>query len=273
MSYSKYIGRQEIRDDVLSAVAVERLAATLGVSYTPEMALPPTWHSLLFQEWPNARELGADGIPKRGGFLPAIPELPRRMRAGGRLEFRGELRCGESVTRTRTIAAIHEKQGGSGRLVFLTLRDELASAGGVALIEEQDIAYLGNAVLAPPPINEPALSERHPVAVDSVTLFRYSALTGNSHRIHFDADYARDVEHHLGLVVHGPLQATWLAGLAAGTGAPLATFTFRARRPAYLVNAPFSAEKTQEASGVRLQIRDRHGTICMEAMATLAASI
>jgi 3-methylfumaryl-CoA hydratase len=270
MSYSEYIGRQATHREVLEGITVERLAATLGVTYTPGTALPPTWHWLMFQEWPPAKELGTDGHPQPGSFLPSVPELPRRMRAGGRLEFRGDLPCNETVTRTRTIVAVREKRGASGPLVFVTLRDEFAIASGIVLLEEQDIVYLGSGALAPPPVNEPALSEQHPVAVDSVTLFRYSALTGNNHRIHYDADYARDVEHHRGVVVHGPLQATWLAGLATRTGAALAAFVFRARRPAYLVNAPFSAEAAHEGAALRLQTRDRHGTICMEATAIFA---
>jgi hydroxyacyl-ACP dehydratase HTD2-like protein with hotdog domain len=269
VDFQEYVGRREVHTEVLERSPVERMAATLGVPFDVDAPLPATWHWVLFQDWPAPTELGEDGHPRRGGFLPPVNDLPRRMRAGGRLEFSGSLRIADRVTRTRTIQNIKEKAGGSGRLVFVTLRDEFRIAADLVLIEDQEIVYLGEGAAPPVPLDEPALAERLIIEVNPVTLFRYSALTGNSHRIHYDGDYAREVEGHAGVVVHGPLQVTWLASLATARGDTLKTLTFRGRRPAYLVNAPFSAEATREGSSVKLQTRDRRGTICLEATATL----
>jgi hydroxyacyl-ACP dehydratase HTD2-like protein with hotdog domain len=267
MNFSDYIGRQEQRSEVLPSIIVERLAATLGVRYERGAALAPTWHWLMFQEWPQPDEIGADGHPCLGGFLPRLEGFPRRMRAGGRLAFSGPLYPEESVTRIRTISGISEKQGASGRMVFVNLHDELTTRNGCVLSEDQELAYLAGSGLAASRTNEAALAQQRLVNVDSVLLFRYSALTGNSHRIHYDGSYARDVENHAALVVHAPLQATWLAGLASEKG-PISTFSFRARRPAYVTNAPMSVEIGERADVVLLQTRDRHGTICVEATAT-----
>ncbi len=269
VNFQEFVGRQEIRTEVLERSPVERLAATLGVAFDVEAPLPPTWHWVLFQDWPTPGEIGEDGHPRRGGFLPPVNDLPRRMRAGGRLQFSGAFHITDRVTRTRTIQSVQEKMGGSGRLVFVTLRDEFMIADNLVLIEDQEIVYLGDSGSAPARLDEPALEERLVIEVTPHTLFRYSALTGNAHRIHYDGDYAREVEGHAGVVIHGPLQATWLAALATVRGESLKELTFRGRRPAYLVNAPLSAEATREGLSVRLQMRDRRGTICLEARATL----
>ncbi len=265
--YVDYAGRSETRADTVWPHLVRGLAATLGVA-APEQALPPLWHWLLFADWAPADALGPDGHPKRGGFLPPVHDLPRRMWAGGRVVFHAPLHVGEEVTRTSTILSVTEKSGGSGRLVFVTVRHEVDGPAGRAITEEQDIVYRGadGEAVKPgdtaPPIQAAAARQ---VLPDAVLLFRYSALTGNGHRIHYDADYVRGEEGYPGLVVHGPLQATWMAMLAAEL-APLRRFAFRGRRPAF-AGTPLQVEAWQTPDGHHLRTRDGSGAICMTAEA------
>ena len=272
MPYDDHLGRSETRADTVSRHLVQGLAASLDLP-DPGAELPPLWHWMLFQDWAPAHALGADGHPARGGFLPPVHELPRRMWAGGRVRFLRPLRVGEAVTRIRTIAAISEKEGGSGRLVFVTVRHEIAGAAGPAIAEEQDIVYRGTegaavkpAPAAPPPQAGALVRTLTP---DAVLLFRYSALTGNGHRIHYDLDYVTREEGYPGLIVHGPLQATWLADLVRRErGGTLRSFSFRGRRPAFHGNAMTLAG--WEADGkIRLETRDHQGAVCMTAEAAL----
>ena len=266
-AYAEYAGRTETRPDTVWPHLVRGMAATLEVTL-PDDVLPPLWHWMLFADWVPASGLGPDGHPKRGGFLPPVHDLPRRMWAGGRLEFHSSLHVGEAVTRTSTILSVSEKSGGSGRLVFVTIRHDIHGESGQAITEEQDIVYRGaeGEAVKPgepaPPIDAAAAWEKRP---DAVLLFRYSALTGNGHRIHYDADYVRQVEGYPGLIVHGPLQATWLAALA-GELVPVRRFAFRGRRPAFAGN-PLQVEAWKTAEGLRLRTRDGSGAICMTAEA------
>ena len=241
--FEDYVGRTETREDTVWPNFVRGMAATLETEAPDTGMLPPLWHWMLFADWVPASGLGPDGHPKRGGFLPPVHDLPRRMWAGGRVRFLTPLRIGDEVERTSTILAVTEKAGGSGRLVFVTVLHTIAGPQGPALEEEQDIVYRGAEGEAVKP-GEPAapveaLAART-VFPDPVLLFRYSALTGNGHRIHYDADYVRGEEGYPGLIVHGPLQATWMAGLAAGLG-PLRRFSFRGRRPAF-ASGPMQVE-------------------------------
>ncbi len=264
-AYDGYIGRVETRTDTVWPHLVHGMAATLEVEPQGRV-LPPLWHWMLFADWAPASGLGPDGHPKRGGFLPPVHDLPRRMWAGGRLQFHAPLQIGEVVIRTSTILSIAEKSGGSGRLIFVTVRHEIAGLAGRAITEEQDIVYRGaeGEAVKPgdpaPPVDAVAAREVHP---DPVLLFRYSALTGNGHRIHYDADYVRQEEGYPGLIVHGPLQATWLAMLAAQLG-PLNQFSFRGRRPAF-AGTPLQVEAWTGPNGTRLRTRDASGAICMTA--------
>ena len=268
MSYQDVVGRTQVHEDEVTPRLLRGMAATLGVP-EPDV-LPPLWHWMLFQEWAPASEIGPDGHPKRGGFLPPVLDLPRRMWAGGRLAFHAPLHRGEQVRRTSTIEAVNEKQGGSGRLVFVTVRHRIEGRAGLAVEETQDIVYRaaeGTAVKAAAPA-DPApygalLAEAMP---DPVLLFRYSALTGNGHRIHYDLDYVRHEEGYPGLVVHGPLQATWLAGLLRER--TLTQFSFRGRRPAFH-GRPLSLEAWQSGKGYALRTRDAEGAVCMEAEADI----
>jgi hydroxyacyl-ACP dehydratase HTD2-like protein with hotdog domain len=275
MPHQEFVGRSETREDRVDPRLVEGMAATLGRPLPPG-DLPPLWHWMLFQDWKPPEGLGPDGHPKRGGFLPPVHDLPRRMWAGGRLEFAAAgLRADDHVRRTSTILKVDEKSGGSGRLVFVTVRHVVDGPRGTVLTEEHDIVYRGADGVAvkggdPAPDWPGAFAaEVHP---DPVLLFRYSALTGNGHRIHYDYPYVTEVEGYPGLVVHGPLQATWLALHLvdhAPHGARIGRFAFRGRRPAF-AGRPMTLLGTRHGESVKLETRDADGFACMQAEATLA---
>src|ERR1700722_13959204 len=272
MSYQAFIGRSERRQDTVWTLLARALAATLNVAAPGREHLPPLWHWTIFQEWAPAQALGADGHAQRGGFLPAEPALPRRMWAGGRLQFYHPLRIGEQVTRDSTITGIEEKIGSTGRLLFVTVRHTIGDSRGVALIEEQDLVYRGTQGVSPSANPEGALVSdgvSAQVAVDTPLLFRYSAVTGNGHRIHYDQDYAASEEGYASLVVHGPLQATLLAGFAQQQRADgtLAEFSFRSRRPALLHRCPLTLEAWPEGDSLRLRSLDRERVVCTTAEA------
>jgi len=273
-----WVGRTETAEDVVDGARMAALAATLDRpldACAPDGALPPLWHWTHFQVWVPASGLGPDGHPRRGGFLPPVHDLPRRMFAGGRLAFPGQLFPGERILRRSTIAKVAEKQGSTGRLVFVTVRHEITGPRGRAIEEEHDIVYRGLAAPAvkdAPPPPPPRQGITRTVTPDPVLLFRYSALTANGHRIHYDRRYVTEVEGYPGLIVHGPLQATLLAGLAAeaAPGLRLRRFSFRSVRPLFDL-APFTLHAAAEAEGrVVLETRDDRGHPCMIAEAELA---
>jgi 3-methylfumaryl-CoA hydratase len=274
MAYEEYVGRSETRADTVWPLLLRGLAATLDVAEPAGGVLPPLWHWMLFQDWVPASGLGPDGHPLRGGFLPPVHDLPRRMWAGGRVVFAAPLHAGDAVTRTSTILSVQEKAGGSGRLVFVTVKHEIAGPAGLAITEEHDIVYRGTegeaVKAAPPAAGLPAGAFTSTVLPGPVLLFRYSALTGNGHRIHYDLDYVTREEGYPGLIVHGPLQATWLAGLAcARSGGLLRRFSFRGRRPAFHGNRMTLAGWESDGT-IRLETRDHEGAVCMTAEAVPA---
>lgn len=267
------IGRRESRQAVIAPDKVEALAATLDLDAAPGEgeALPPGWHWMFFNPFARRSLLGADGHPRTGGFLPETG-LPRRMWAGGRLTYRAPLPVGARVTRESEILNVAEKTGGSGRLVFVTVRHAVSHEGVVAIEEEQDIVYRAPAAPgapAPKPVpapENPARSEE--VAPDPVLLFRYSALTANGHRIHYDQPYAHNEEGYRDLVVHGPLIATLLQGLAGRCrpGETLRRFEFRAVAPLF-VDRPFRIEAAESTEGLSLWARGPEGELAMRAEA------
>jgi 3-methylfumaryl-CoA hydratase len=272
--FEEYIGRREVRSDVVTARSVERLAATLGSSIADAAMLPPLWHWMLFQEWAPPQQVGTDGHAKRGGFLPPIVDLPRRVWAGGRVNFHTNIALNSCMTRTSTILSVKEKIGASGRLLLVTVGHEMTDERGLAISEEQDLIYRGSdnpAVrLAEGSAPAPAGSFFREVQPDPVLLFRFSSLTGNGHRIHYDLDYAKNEEGYPGLVVHGPLQAILLADLLLRqhTDSQLSHFAFRAQRTA-IVGVPLVLEGWSEGPIFRLRTRDTVGAVCMSAEATL----
>jgi len=277
LPYEEWIGREETRHDQITSWPLEALAATLDRSDPPPRAgdaVPPLWHWLYFLPTERQSELGPDGHPQRGGFLPPI-DLPRRMWAGSRFEFHDPLRVGDQITRVSRIVSVHEKQGRSGALVFVVVRHEVSSPRGLALTEEHDIVYRdlarpGDPVPTPQPAPTEAAWDRiiHP---DDVLLFRYSALTFNGHRIHYDRRYCTDTEGYPGLVVHGPLIATLLLDLLRRNlpDAMVTKFQFRAVSPLF-DDAPFTVCGAADGDTVSLWARSGQ-TLAMTASASLAA--
>lgn len=237
---SDWIGREESRADRIDQRIAQALAATLDAdpaAMTMGTELPPLWHWVYFTPNARASEIGPDGHPKRGGFLPPV-ELPNRMWAGGRLRFLQPLRIGDDVQRTSRILRCERKSGRTGDLVFVTIEHTISGAGGVAVVEEHDIVYRDASPRGGPLAGEAALAAaefRQHVHPDPVLLFRYSALTFNGHRIHYDHPYVTQVEGYPGLIVHGPLVATLLleAFRAAHPQKRVTSFAFRAVGPLF----------------------------------------
>lgn len=237
-TFADWIGRSRTVTDRLDPERCNALAVALGSEGVLREgdALPPLDHWLHFRDVQPPASLGPDGHPARGGFLPPI-ELPRRMWAGGRIEFLKPLALGATVSKTSSIASIEEKTGRSGTLVFVTLVHELDAGDGIAVREEQDLVYreaAASSLPEPDPQPAPDSSWCDTVLPDPVLLFRYSALTMNGHRIHYDWPYTTGVEGYPGLVVHGPLQAAMLVRAASRhLGRPVARFDFRGQSPAF----------------------------------------
>lgn len=237
--FSAWIGKQEVRHDRFDPARSNALLAALGKpgSARDGDPVPLLHHWLHFWDVQPPAALGPDGHPARGGFLPPVP-LPRRMWAGGRLRFEAPLQFGEETEKRSTILNIETKQGRSGTLVFVTLEHRLSGSAGLAVTEQQDLVYRAAASETPPlpvPLSAaPPCAARREISPDTVLLLRYSALTMNGHRIHFDRPYAITEEAYPALVVHGPLQATLLAALIEDhAAAPLRTFVFRGESPAF----------------------------------------
>jgi len=253
---------------------VAALSATLDrddAAPKPGDALPPLWHWLYFLPHARQSELGTDGHPQRGGFLPPVP-LPRRMWAGGRFTFLRPLRLGEPVSRVSQIVDVSLKEGRAGQLVFVLVRHQVTGPDGVALTEEHDIVYReapapGEAPPGPRPAPT-APAWRRDIVPDDVLLFRYSALTFNGHRIHYDRRYVTEVEGYPGLIVHGPLLATLLVDLLRrNSAARLVSFRFRAVRPVFDITRFSACGQPGEGGMVTLWIEDDRGMLCMEAEA------
>ncbi|MFK3668007.1 acyl-CoA dehydrogenase [Ochrobactrum teleogrylli] len=243
--FSNVIGRSESRTARIGRERAEQLAATIDLAEIPGdgKALPPGWHWLWFNPFAKRSEIGPDGHPRKGGFLPDVG-LPRRMWAGGRLTYHAPLPFEAMAEKTSTISNVVEKNGKAGRLVFVTVRHQINADGVLCIEEEQDIVYreaAGPDAKAPTPAPAPeGVQWNHEIVPDPVLLFRYSALTSNGHRIHYDVPYARNEEHYPDLVVQGPLTATFLQNFAGEirNGARLKRFAFRGMSPLF-VSAPF----------------------------------
>ena len=275
---SDWIGRSETATETLQPFPANALAATLDrdESYAQGTALPHLWHWLYFLPLHKLSDSGRDGHAAKGGFLPPVP-LPRRMWAGSRLRFPAPVRLGAEIRKVSTIRSVHEKTGRSGSLCFVTVGHDLFDGETLCIAEEHDIVYREEAAPgAPPPATQPAPEASdfsraiHP---DPVLLFRYSALTFNGHRIHYDQPYATGVEGYPGLVVHGPLLATLLMDLlrrhvdAAVTG-----FAFRALATITDTN-DFSVHGARQDDGsIRLWVRRHDGALAMDATATLGGA-
>ncbi len=240
---SSWVGRRETIDDQLSLNLIQRIAATLGEA-APQLGepLPPLWQWCFFQPAVAELGLGADGHPARGGFLPPADNR-NRMWAGGRVEFRQPLRVGGDAQRVSTILRVEEKHGRTGALLFVTVQHDYLQDGQLAIREEQDIVYREP---TPPKLGAaaalPEAGWQESITPTPTLLFRYSAVTFNGHRIHYDWPYVTETEGYPGLVVHGPLMATLnlRAFCRANPGATLQRFAYRGVRP-LIAPQPFVA--------------------------------
>lgn len=234
-----WIGKRRSVTDAMTSWPLAALSATLDRRDPgPRMgdAIPPGWHWLYFLETSPASELTPDGHPRRGDFLPPV-QLPRRMWAGGRIEFTRPLKVGETAHRESEILSVESKEGRSGQLVFVTVRHTITASGTPAVIEEHDIVYRDAPQPGePPPALKPAPGQaawRREVIADPVMLFRFSALIFNAHRIHYDIDYCHE-EGYPGLIVHGPLQTILLLDLCRRhESRPVRRLEYRAVHPLF----------------------------------------
>ncbi|MBC7139580.1 MAG: MaoC family dehydratase N-terminal domain-containing protein [Defluviimonas sp.] len=267
----QWIGREERRSELVTEAMVERFKATFdqeGAVSAGDPA-PVMIHLCVAPPAAPTSSLGPDGHPARGGFLPPVP-LPRRMWAGGALTFHDDIRVGERVSRSSVIRDVTAKQGRSGTLCFVTLDHRIESDGRLVIEERQDIVYRGiDAPGAAGKAPEPAAPGAHRVTVapSAALLFRYSALTFNGHRIHYDNPYARTEEGYPGLIVHGPLQATLLVHFAELLrGRRPARFEFRSLSPLF-DTGDFTLNAVEEGEGLRLWTSYAEGPLAMEARA------
>ena len=274
---SAWVGKTETMNDVATPWPVAALNATFDRrDPVPREgdALPPGWHWLYFLEAKPASELGPDGHPRRGGFLPPVP-LPRRMWAGGRIEFRRPLRVGEPLRRDSAVVSVEEKQGKSGKLVFVTVRHEIYASETLATVEEHDIVYREAAKPGDPPaVAKPAPAPaqwRREIEPGPVMLFRFSALTFNGHRIHYDLDYVRQEEGYPGLVVHGPMQTLLMLDLCRRNGADVRKLDYRAMHPVFHTERlAIGGNPSEDGSKVDLWTANGAGAYAMTGVATVA---
>jgi 3-methylfumaryl-CoA hydratase len=271
----QWIGRTESAQDTITPRLEASLRATLDRSpEQPTVGDSATLgvHWCLAPPIVPTDALGDDGHPLRGGFLPPVP-LPRRMWAGGELAFEAPLQVGDTVTRTSQIEDVAIKEGRSGTMCFVTVRHSWATERGPALEERQDIVYrAGNAgrpaAAIPAEVSLPQASCQRVWPCDPVLLLRYSALTFNGHRIHYDYPYVTEVEGYPGLVVHGPLQATLLMSLAVeARGGTPRRFAFRGVAP-LIAGRPIVAKAGPNRETLRLWIEDADGRTTMTADAS-----
>jgi 3-methylfumaryl-CoA hydratase len=274
----QWVGRTETIDARVNATTANAMAATLDrpFQFGAGSSLPPLWHWAYFWTAVPASEIGPDGHPQRGGFLPPVP-LPRRMWAGGRLSFSAPLPIEAEARRTSQVMSVNTKTGKTGNLVFVTVKHELAHEGQLCVTEEHDIVYRdmpqpGAAAPAPKMAPLDAAWSRE-ITPDPVLLFRYSALTFNGHRIHYDRSYVTEVEGYPGLIVHGPLIATLLADLLQRNlpQARMTSFSFRAVGSIFDIE-PFTVCGRPDADGktVHLWAQNMRGELAMQAEALLA---
>ena len=277
-------GRSETLEDIITPAPLRALSATLDRDDALPVVgtdLPPLWHWLFFLPHHRQSEIGPDGHAKRGGFLPPVP-LPRRMWAGGRLQWHAPLKVGDAVKRVSTIQSVTHKAGRTGDLLFVLVKHDVFNAHGLCLTEEHDIVYRPAAQASDPvpaplaasSLIEPGETWTRDMVTDDVLLFRYSALTFNGHRIHYGRKYVTQVEGYPGLIVHGPLIATWLVDLVRRhTDRSIQRFEFKALRPTFECadqrHVRVSGQLQAGGQHVRLWAQDHEGWLTMQATAEL----
>ena len=274
-SFNAWVGRTDKSVDQIASAPIRLMSAMLDTSNSLALPfdLPPLWHWLYFLPGARQSDIGTDGHPRRGGFLPPIP-LPRRMWAGGRVQFLRSLAVGAQVQRVSLVKKIQSKVGRSGQLVFVTVQHEISDAQGIAIREEQDIVYRDAplyGIPAPMPIAAPIDEQfMRTIIPDPVLLMRYSALTFNGHRIHYDRPYAMQEEGYPGLVVHGPLLATLLMEelCRVHPKEQIGSFEFKAVGPLF-DTSPFVVAGRLDSNQRRAQLwaRAPEGQLAMQASA------
>ncbi|MBR0679173.1 hypothetical protein GXW74_01640 [Roseomonas eburnea] len=274
-----WLGRKRRVTDEMAAPLVRRMAALTDradVALDRGAPVPNHWLCMLFDDAAPQSQLGPDGHPAKGDFLPPVP-LPRRMLGGRRLTYHAPVRVGDTLERETEIAAITPKVGRSGAMILVMLRHTIAGPDGLVAVEEQDIAYLEPKRDAPapkaPPAEAPVAAWRDPFAPDPVMLFRYSALAFNGHRIHYDADYARDVEGYPALVVNGGVTTLFLleAALRHAPGAQVRSYDARTLKPLFCGRpAELCAGTPDKAGRCTLWAEDETGAIALRIQARLA---
>ena len=266
--WPQWVGKSNTSEAQLQAEQANHMAVTLNRDprFQSGDELPPTWHWLYFHDLVKASDLGAEGHPKLGMIMPSVL-LPQRMWAGGSLVFRTPLRLGDTVEKTSIIQSITVKEGRSGPLYFVRVEHTFRTQARVNLVEQQTIVYRELAPDAAPSPAQAAPTDAdyaQQYMLDSTALFRYSALTFNGHRIHYDLDYCRTVEGYPNLVIHGPLIATLLLDLYIRHGQPLKQFRYRANSPLFLPHA-FTVNGKAEGQSARLWASNHMGGLAMEA--------
>ena len=273
-----WIGRTQSMEDLAAPFPVRALSATFDETGDADPKngdpLPPLWHWLYFLEVAPQSKIGSDGHAERGDFLPPVP-LPRRMWAGSRFSFEGEpIRVGDTIHRLSEIKSVEPKSGSTGSMVFVTVRHTISGPGGVSFIEEHDIVYReaakpGEAPKPPRPAPADATWTRT-VLADSVLLFRFSALTFNGHRIHYDQPYVTGVEGYPGLIVHGPLMGMLQIELArrSNAGKVVRSFEFRALSPVFGGAALGVHGRLESDGSITTWIADPNGGLAQQGKAT-----
>lgn len=265
--WTEWVGRSTSDAAFLDPAQANRMQVTLDrePTFAPGDALPPAWHWLFFHEVVRACDLGTDGHPALGITMPPVP-LPRRMWAAGTMAFESPLVLGAEATRTSRIAAVSVKKGRTGPLYFVTVEHDIRQDERTAVRESRTIVYreLGVPAGAEAPA-APAIADfSDRWDLDSTTLFRYSALTFNSHRIHYDADYCRSVEGYPNLVIHGPLLATLLLDSVVRRGLPVYSVEYRARSPLFVPDG-FTVNGKNDGDTAHLWTASLDGRLAMEA--------
>jgi 3-methylfumaryl-CoA hydratase len=274
ISYGDWTPTVETVTETIDLTQVRKFASVLDLDeaeFDDGAALPAMWHWLFFLHRAPSANIGPDGHPRRGGFFPPV-ELQRRMFAGEQVKFHAPLVIGQPATRTGTVTRLDEKEGRSGRMVLASAHYRIEQAGTLCVEDTHDIVYIagGGATPAPGPdaFSAPDGAWHREVKTDPVLLFRFSALSFNSHRIHYDADYAKNEEGYPGLVVHGPLTALLLSELArARMDSAMTEYSFRGRAPIFEPWPFHLIGQPGDGGSVELEAVRNDGTVAMTATA------
>lgn len=269
---------RQSKTEVIDLKPAAALSAVLECAngFAPGSTVPLAWHWLYFLDWPRRNSLALDGHPEGGGFMPPIPDRTR-MFAGGSLTIHGPLVFGESANRTSSMLDVQHRNGRSGEMLFVPVRHEIRQGGQLVLTDQQDLVYrrkIEGGTPAPRPVEEQSSVDPDcvvPFAADPMLLFRFSALTANTHRIHYDEPYTTRIEGFPGLVVHGPLLVILMSQVLSEQfpQADVSSFKYRLRRPVF-VNDAFMVTGEGADGLVHLKVIQESGAICAEATAVLA---